>query len=68
MMKPACVTAVIVTGKAPGAANIRYIRNTSNTASVHSGCNLSGRREFWRINLSQNACLKLLSNVPCLAF
>jgi hypothetical protein len=38
-MKHVCVAAKIGAGKAPGAANIRYIRKTSNAASADFGSN-----------------------------
>ena len=46
MMKHVCVAARIGDGKAPGEANIKYIRKTSNAASADSGCNPSGWHEF----------------------
>jgi hypothetical protein len=41
-MKHVCVAARIGDGKAPGEANIQYIRKTSNAASADSGCNPLG--------------------------
>ena len=42
IMKHVCVAARIGDGKAPGEANIQYIRKTSNAASADSGCNPKG--------------------------